>query len=570
MKIFKSPLFWIFIVALFLRIYKLGELPYGFHVDEVKVAWNALSILKTGKDDKNQIVGLYYNSFGDYRPSGIFYFTIPSIAIFRRSEFSTRFPVALFGALTIIPIYFLVEIIDKNRKLKLGKINTGHLGAFLFAISPWSIDLSRATNEVVVSTFFGLLSLFFFIKLIKSKKRQFAILSIVTLLISYLFYHAIRFLGSLFLITIFIFYLNEINVKEIKIWALSCIIFSILLTLFFGIEQGGLSRLDQTSIFNNVDTIYEMQRITNEDMNKSSLNIIFDNKPLVYFETFTTEYGKYFSEGFLTGPDGRPYRFATPGIGAITYVELIFLLIGIIQIASGKKNLLPLLLLILAPLPAALTSEDAPNLSRAFLMLPFLIVLETYGLSEIISLSKKIKSWVVIIIFSLLLLNFSYFIFMYFNHSISHLPYLKDYSGDSPTYRDVGTKELSLQLDYLKTKYDKVIITNFPDSPYPWYAFFTGKSPSEFNKTYKSSTNERDYGNLIFSQEKCPSDDSLIIYRKQNILMIDSWECPYQSQIADGSPLKVVGEITRPDKSEVYILLVRDWSKPLIINGVVY
>jgi len=105
MKIFKSPLFWIFIVALFLRIYKLGELPYGFHVDEVKVAWNALSILKTGKDDKNQIVGLYYNSFGDYRPSGIFYFTIPSIAIFRRSEFSTRFPIpASLPKWTEIPI----------------------------------------------------------------------------------------------------------------------------------------------------------------------------------------------------------------------------------------------------------------------------------------------------------------------------------------------------------------------------------------------------------------------------------------------------------------------------------
>ena len=48
----KNPLFWIFALALFLRIFKLGEFPYGFHVDEVKVAWNALSILKTGRDDQ--------------------------------------------------------------------------------------------------------------------------------------------------------------------------------------------------------------------------------------------------------------------------------------------------------------------------------------------------------------------------------------------------------------------------------------------------------------------------------------------------------------------------------------
>ena len=58
----------IFLLALGLRIYKLGTFPVGFHVDEVKVGWNALSILKTGKDDWGNRLALYYNSFGDFRP----------------------------------------------------------------------------------------------------------------------------------------------------------------------------------------------------------------------------------------------------------------------------------------------------------------------------------------------------------------------------------------------------------------------------------------------------------------------------------------------------------------------
>ena len=162
-------------------------------------------------------------------------------------------------------------------------------------------------------------------------------------------------------------------------------------------------------------------------------------------------------------------------------------------------------------------------------MLPFLIILEAYGLEALFQFSKKYKNKIQIGILTLLILNFSYFLYMYFDHSVSHEPYI--------------------------SKYDKIIVTDFPDSIYPWYAFFTGKDPADFNKTYKENTNERDYGNVVFSEEKCPSDENPVKYEDKKILMIDSWECPYQSQIHDGAPLKVIGNITRPDGSEVYALL---------------
>src|SRR3990167_10194170 len=105
----------IFLLALFLRTYRLSTFPFGFHADEVRVGWNSYSILKTGLDDRGNLLALYYNTFGDYRPTGIFYFTIPSILIFGLTEFAVRFPSALFGALTIFPIYFLTkELINKK------------------------------------------------------------------------------------------------------------------------------------------------------------------------------------------------------------------------------------------------------------------------------------------------------------------------------------------------------------------------------------------------------------------------------------------------------------------------
>lgn len=569
-SLFKNPLFLIFLLALVLRIYKLGEFPYGFHVDEVKVAWNSLSILKTGHDDHGGFLSLYYNSFGDQRPTGIFYFTVPSIAIFGRSIFATRFPVALFSALTVIPLYFLVELLNKNKKELFKNIKPGHVAGFLLAISPWSINLGRATNEVVISTFFVICAVLFFVKLILTKNRKFAFYTILSVVLSYFLYHPIRFLGTPFFLAVYFYYTHTFNIESVKKEVFTCLAATILMTLFFSTTKEGLARFDQVSIFKSVDVEYEVQRVVSENKKTNLFSLIYDNKSFIYSKEFVNQYGRYFSGDFLIGIDGKPYRFATPGTGLISYIELILLLVGIKEAVSGKKNFLPLSLLLLAPLPAAFTVEDTPNMSRAFLMLPFIILLETYGFEKIISIFAKFKKKAVITITVLLLLNFTYFLHMYFDHSYSHKPFLKDYFIDSPTYRNVGANILVKYLENLKGNYEKVIITNFPDNPYPWYAFLTGKEPKDFNKTYSAKTNERVYGNLIFSEEKCPADNDFLKYNKQNILVAEWWECPYKSQIKDGMPLKVVDRILRPDGSEVYVLLERDFTKPLIINGVEY
>lgn len=553
-----------------IRLYKLGEFPYGFHVDEVKVAWNSLSILKTGLDDHNGFLSLYYNSFGDYRPTGILYFTLPSIMIFGRSEFATRFMVALFSSLTVFPIYLLTEtLVNKKRKI-LKKFKTGHLSALLLSISPWAIDLGRATNEVVISTFFALFAIYFFIRLIKSNKPIYTTPTILSLLLSYFLYHAIRYIGLPIFMILTYFYFKDLKLDRTKNLVFVCLSFLAVITVYLSTTKEGLARFSQVSIFKDVDTVYEIQRLSNEDVGKPKWTKIFDNNVVIYSKKFITEYSQYFAGDFLIGTSAKPYRFATPGVGILTYVELAFFIIGLVSIARGNKNILPLIFLLVAPFPAALTSEDAPNLSRAFLMLPFLVIIEAYGLEAILTYKSKIKNKLIIGIASLLLLNFSYFMYMYFNHSTIHMPFLKVYAGDSPTYRDIGAKDLSLKLDTLKSQYEKIIITDFPDSPYPWYAFFTNKEPSDFNKTYSSYTKERVYGNIIFSQDKCPSDYAPIKYNKMKVLIIDSWECPFASKIRDGYPLKIVGQIDRPDGTNVYTFLERDFTKPLIIDGVTY
>lgn len=526
----RSPIFWIFILALIIRVYKLEIFPYGFHVDEVKVGWNAYSIFKTGHDDNDNYFPLYYNSFGDFRPTGIFYLTIPSLILFGNSIFAVRIVSALFGALTVFPIYLLSKNFFKN-KFSL-------VASFLLAISPWHIEVSRATSEAIISMFFALFALYFFTKLQENKQKKYIYLTVVFFLISYLFYHSIRMLAPIFTLILFI------KLPKTKFTFITLGLVS-LLSISFILSSDSLKRMQQITISGDIDYQYELQRLTQESPNRKLFNSL-NNPKIVWIKRFAYQYGSYFSTNFLIADGARPNRYTTPGAGLVGYVEILLFITGIIYLLKTKKNSSLLYLLLASPLPAALTIEDSPNLHRSLFMVAFICIISSFGFY---ALSKNIRKLFLVG----LVLNFIYFGYMYLYHSYNHHPYIKNYSMDSPTYRDIGAIEVIKKLDEYSKKYDKVVVSNFPDSLYPWYAFLTNKNPKEFNK--------KQYKNIVFSDEKCASDNSYGYYEDENILTIDSWQCGYMSKIKDGLPVQLVEKFLRPDGSEAYIVLSRKYTK---------
>jgi hypothetical protein len=511
-------LIFIFLLALFLRTYQLSTFPFGFHADEARVAWNALSILKTGKDDRGNSLALYYNTFGDFRPTGIFYVTIPSIMAFGQSEFAVRFPSALFGALTVFPLFFLVKELSKSsRKLETENWKLETLAALLLALSPWHIAVSRATNETVIALFFTLLGFYFFLKLIKEDISKYLILSFLFIFISYFFYHSARLLSPLFLI------LTAYYFRSFKIPIFYLIGGTLLLTFVFGLNPSARGRLSQVSILKDVDVAYEVGHASD----------LINNNLVIYTKRFINEYTKYFGADFLIGYTAKPYRYITPGSGILTYAEFSLLILGLIIIIQKKFPALPLLLLLAAPLPAALTTEDSPNLVRAFYMTPFIIIIASWGLSSL----RKYK----VAALALLVVNFGFFLYMYFTHSYIHRPLVANADMDASSYRNIGAKELVLKLDQVKNNYEKIIVTGFPDNLRPWYGFFAGKVPE----------------NIYLTDLKCGSDDSFVEENPQKLLAVDSWQCSPESKIKDGLLIKVVDKIKRPDGSDVYVLLER-------------
>ncbi|MCM8787907.1 MAG: phospholipid carrier-dependent glycosyltransferase, partial [Candidatus Omnitrophica bacterium] len=128
----------IVILGTILRLYHLSNNPPSLYWDEVSLGYNAFSILNYGIDEHGEPYPLArFIAFGDFKPPGYIYATVPSIFLFGVNEFAVRFPSAFSGTLFIVATYLLAKEIFKKEKIAL-------FSALFIAISPWSLQLSRA------------------------------------------------------------------------------------------------------------------------------------------------------------------------------------------------------------------------------------------------------------------------------------------------------------------------------------------------------------------------------------------------------------------------------------------
>lgn len=468
MKFIKNHklLFLVFLLSLLIRLIKLNTFPLGFHIDEAKVAWESFSILKTLRDDHGNLFALYYNSFGDYRPTGIFYTVIPFLILFGKNIFAVRFASSFFGALTVFPIYFISETITKKKKIAL-------LSALLLAIIPWSITTSRATSEVVISAFLILTSL----ALLPKKTK----ISFLLLALSFFLYHSARVLGPvLMFVWITYLYSKDITLPIKKI--LLGFYLTLLLSLALFLSPTGLARYNQV-------------KLASPSLRSAILN-----------------YGAYFDPNFLIGDIAKPFRYITANTGIVSLPIFLCFIFGIYRIAKTNKHKILFVLFILGPIPASLTLEDSPNLHRAFFMLPFLIIIAGVGLNYLLENHKLFFKLILFCIFW----SFVSFCFSYFNNK----------NNFAYEYRDPNISEVVNFIKLNQNNYDKIYVTNDPDSPYPWFYFFGKYDPIKVNNALqKQVAGIWQYENIIWYNSRCPAGDAFNETKSGKIMVIDNGMC---------------------------------------------
>src|SRR3989344_5773824 len=190
------------LLAALLRFYQLGSNPPSLDWDEVSLAYNAYSIIRTGADEYgNTFPLLSIRSFNDYKPPLYVYSLIPSLLIFGKTDFAIRFPSALAGTLTVLVTYFLVkDLFAKNQKFKSSRLAA--LSALLLAVSPWHLQFSRIAFEANLALFFFITGIFFLLR--SFRQAIFLPLSALTLGLAIFSYHSLRLIVPLLVLAMIV------------------------------------------------------------------------------------------------------------------------------------------------------------------------------------------------------------------------------------------------------------------------------------------------------------------------------------------------------------------------------
>lgn len=446
----------ILFLGLFLRIVWININPSSLYGDELTIALDANSLLKIGQDQLGNTFPLTFQ-MGAGRPAGYVYGSLPFIAIFGPSAIGVR-ALSILSGLGIIVLLFFI-----GRKLFSKEI--GLTAAFIAALSPWDISLSRGGFEAHFALFLALLGIYLFIRA-KDKPILyiFSALSFGLTLHTYPTYKV----SLLFFLPLLFWYRGIKNIFEVgsRKYFFSVVILFLILAL---------AALSQTFIAGSEKRFSDINILSREEIRSSiEQKIIFErnattlpkivkkylhNKPVEYVKVFIENYLQNFSIDFLVIHGDRNPRHNMATMGSLYAVEIIFIVLGFLTLWQRQKKTLIFILLwiIIAPIPTAIV--DLPHVLRSSFMLPPLIILSGLGLTIVLNHRNRL---LVVGLGAIFIIQFIFFIQkLYF---LAPNEYSNFWSYPAKIASELAIKE--------RSKYEYVFVSDTIDSiefAYPVY-----------------------------------------------------------------------------------------------------
>lgn len=147
----------ILIIAAFLRLYNIAQLPPGLYPDEAIYANNGVEAWETG--DFKVFYPENYGREGLW-PNIVGFFVMK----FGHEPWVPRSVAAIFGILTVLGLYFLAKELF-SEKIAL-------LSSFLLATSFWYINFSRIGFRAIMAPFFLVWGIYFLLLALRQIKEQ--------------------------------------------------------------------------------------------------------------------------------------------------------------------------------------------------------------------------------------------------------------------------------------------------------------------------------------------------------------------------------------------------------------
>lgn len=480
----------IIVLAFFLRAYRINSLPDSLNPDEAALGYTSYSLYRTGADEHGKFFPLSLQSFGDWKLPLYSYVGVLPVALFGLNEFSVRSVSMLSGIIGVLLIYF----ISKNL---FGKKSIALISALFFAISPWSIYFSRAAYEVNLATTIFLGGLLAFIKYIYGEQGKARLLtaSFALFALSMFAYHSYILFIPIFILGLIISFGKPIFKNKTSY--VSLLLFIVLCFISILNASSGSNKLS-TLLINDKNIIYErVDKLRGDNAPKNLLlEKLMLNKYFGASYQIAQNYINSFSPSFLFDKGGEKLVHNIGAFGNLYLFDALFLIAGLAGLFWNKEKSIKLLAvwLIIAPISSAVT-KDAPNSTRLFVLMPFFVLIASYGAYQIFIFLKKrtiMNLTLKGILVFLFLLNVVYFLNIYFVH----------FNVQRARFWRYGYREAVKLTDKYPT-YD-VVMRGPENFPYIYFLFYEKYKPLLFRKDviYYPPTSEGFYYVKSFGRYK--------------------------------------------------------------------
>ncbi len=499
----------ILLLAIFVRVYKLGLIPVSLYWDETAMLVDAKTLAQTGHDMHGRVwYQVIFPSYGDYKLPVYIWLAAISVKLFGVSEWALRLPSVLAGVGTILVGGWLAKQLVKE-KVSLKQADLLQLSVmFVLATSVWDILFSRTGFEGHLAQFFLAVSMVPLVSPIKSYWKY--VLSAILGAVATYTYFSVRFVWPVVFLLVYLWTQSSVWIEwfrngECKTrWRqwLKCILWPMMALAIFSLclypmfhsplyEASNQYRLSTSSVLTQdfaVNSNQDRQLAGNTPLDR----IVF-HRYVLFGQQLAQQLTDHLSPQFLFLSGDANLRHGTGQHGLFLVVFLPFLLIGLLSLFSFQPILWLLLVgwWLTALLPASIPT-DTPHALRSLNALVPVSFIIGFGLYRFLwwlsSRSKKILIGIGTLVLFGFTLSFGEFWYYY----LHYYQYESAYSWQD-SYKQLADVVLTHHHE-VRT----VWITPFEDRFYLWLLAYGPYTGSEIQALPKVGYQVKEVENVVF------------------------------------------------------------------------
>ncbi len=525
----------IFLIGLFLRLYRLDQNVPALYADEVGHYF------------------IYHNFIN--RPINYLFSATWLVGL---NPLGVRLFSAIYGSLVILLGFYFAKEIARGTATKL-YLRIALIFALLVAVLPWNFGISRLGHTHIPLVV--LLSLLHLTLYLKAKNWQQILISFIPFILGSYYYPTLIIMSPLVLLLPAkeLIFENKLNKKYIIsiLIVLSVAIGYFLINKYKVLDTS--SRVVDLAIWRDVNVTADsnlyrgLARLSNPtifsfgvDTEELANKLVF-NYPISVLTVFTKNYLSFFSPGFLFLKGDSVLRHSTGMVGEFYLFLLPFMIYGaflFFRDQTQRNKTIFLIWILASPLPAAITKDGATYSLRAITLMPFLTYFCALG---IVTSFDFFKRKYLRFIYGAILIFVTIFSTYYYFFGYFHVyPAL---SADSFEY---GFKELS---DFQSANQEKLLIIWEDKYPVNHFCFWQNP-PSSVCVQAKMKTRENigqsqvdlPIPKLLFSLPSSEPDLEKIVskYKPKNIAIPHKYLYLFPNFTMNH---KIVEEIKNPDQT---------------------